>query len=362
MNLKEQNILFVSRSTQFGGTEKIIIEMCEVLISQANSITVCSFGNIDVPYLNKLGIKHYYIPDIENKSPKTIALILRVISKIIETENITIIHSNHRMAAFYSQILSWKYKFISIATAHGIFFNKKVLTKFCYRHTRLIACGDIVKKNLINVYRINKDEITVIHNAIKIKETEHKPIADISEKKILIGNIGRLSEEKGQIYFILSIPEIIKRHPDALFLIIGDGDDKEKLKEVALTIGVYKYIRFLGYREDIINIISQLDIVVLTSLTEGLPLTPIEAFSQGTPMVATRVGGTVEIVHDGENGYLVKPKSVLEIAERINKLIEDNATYIRFSENAKKTYEKEYSFEVFKNRIISYYEKIGENK
>ena len=145
-------------------------------------------------------------------------------------------------------------------------------------------------------------------------------------------------------------------------MIIGDGDDKEKLKEVALTIGVYKYIRFLGYREDIINIISQLDIVVLTSLTEGLPLTPIEAFSQGTPMVATRVGGTVEIVHDGENGYLVKPKSVLEIAERINKLIEDNATYIRFSENAKKTYEKEYSFEVFKNRIISYYEKIGENK
>lgn len=362
MNLKEQNILFISRSTQFGGTEKIIIEMCEVLISQANSITVCSFGNIDVPYLNKLGIKHYYIPDIENKSLKTIALILRVISQIIETENITIIHSNHRMAAFYSQILSLKYKFINIATAHGIFFNKKILTKFCYKHTEIIACGDIVKKNLIKVYRIDQDKITVIHNAVKIKKTEYKPILDNCEKKILIGNIGRLSEEKGQIYFILSIPEIIKYHPDALFLIIGDGDDKEMLKKAAQNIGVYEYVRFLGYREDIINIITQLDIVVLTSLTEGLPLTPIEAFSQGIPMVATKVGGTVEIVRDGENGYLVKSKSVLEIAEKINKLVEDNATYIRFSKNAKKTYEKEYSFEVFKKRIVSYYENIGENK
>ena len=97
-------------------------------------------------------------------------------------------------------------------------------------------------------------------------------------------------------------------------------------------------------------------------MTEGLPLTPIEAFSQGIPMVATKVGGTVEIVRDGENGYLVKSKSVLEIAEKINKLVEDNAIYIRFSKNAKKTYETEYSFDVFKKRIVSYYENIGENK
>ncbi len=359
MNLKEQNILFFSRSTQFGGTEKIIIEMCEVLVSHVNSITVCSFGNINIPYLNTLGIKHYFIPDIENKSPRIVYSILKTLSKIVKDENITIIHSNHRMAACYSQILSLRYRYTKIATAHGIFLNKKFLTRFCYRNTKIIACGDVVKKNLINDYKLSSDRITVIHNAVKIKKTKYIPIIDDKGEKTLIGNIGRLSEEKGQIYFILSIPEIIKKHPDTLFLIIGDGDDKDKLKEVAKNIKVCEHIRFLGYRDDVINVISQLNIVVLTSLTEGLPLTPIEAFSQGIPMIATKVGGTVEIVHDSENGYLVEPRSPLEIADKINRLIEDKATYIRFSKNAKKTYEEEYSFEVFKHLIISYYENLG---
>ena len=358
INLSEQNILFVSRSTQFGGTEKIIVEMCEVLAPYVNSITVCSFGNINVQYLNELGVKHYSIPDIENKSFKTIYSVYKTLSKIVKNENITIVHSNHRMAACYSQMLSLRNRFIKIATAHGVFSNKKWLTRFCYKNTRIIACGDVVKDNLVNTYLINTNDITVIRNAVKIKRIKNQQILENCKKNILIGNVGRLSAEKGQIYFVLAIPDIIKKHPNTLFLIVGDGDERSKLEEVAKNIGVYEYTKFLGYRDDIINIISQLDIVALTSLTEGLPLTPIEAFSQGVPVVATNVGGTSEIVSDGKNGYLIEPKSVPEIADRINKLIENRDIYANFSAEAKRTYESEYSFEIFRDRIISYYKNL----
>ena len=362
MKLEEQNVLFIARATQFGGTEKIILEMCEALLPCVKSITVCSYGSIDVPFLNSLGIKHYGIPDIENKNPKIFFKVINKISCVIKKHNITIVHSNHRMAAFYTQILSLKYKFIKVATAHGVFDNNILLTKYCYKNTAIIACGNMVAKNLRMDYHIKESNITVIHNAVKIKQDEYSPIIDNKNNTVLIGNIGRLSKEKGQIYFIRAIPGVLKKNRNCMFFVVGDGDDRCELEKMTEELGIRKNVIFLGYREDITNIISQLDIVVLTSLTEGLPLTPIEAFSQGRPMIATKVGGTVEIVHDGENGFLIAPRDADQLSDRINKLIEEKKTYSLLSENAKKTYEKEYSFDVFKERIVSFYENVGEYK
>lgn len=359
MNLNEQNVLFIARGTQYGGTEKIILEMCEALVPYVKKIVVCSNGGMDVPYLDSLKIKHYEIPDIENKSPKVISSVIGKLSKIIKNNNINVVHSNHRMAAFYAQILSLQYEFIKVTTAHGVFENHKLLTMFCYENTDIIACGSTVAENLRKDYHIKECRITVIHNAVKIEQNEYSPIINNKKNTILVGNIGRLSEEKGQIYFIRAIPEVLKKNRNCMFVIIGDGDDRCKLEQETEKLGISENVRFLGHREDIANIISQLDIVVLSSLTEGLPLTPIEAFAQGIPVIATKVGGTAEIVHDGENGFLVPPKNVTQLSNKINKLIKEKEVYSILSNNAKETYEKEYSFEVFKNRVVSFYNNLN---
>ena len=96
-------------------------------------------------------------------------------------------------------------------------------------------------------------------------------------------------------------------------------------------------IEFMGFRADIQNIMSQVDLIVLSSLWEGLPLTPMEAFSVGKTIVATSVDGTVEIVKDGENGYLVEPRNSEELANAICKLIDNEPIRKKFEICKKRT-------------------------
>ena len=132
------NILYFTRTMGVGGTEKVIIQMCKSLNMQFDNIIVCSCGGCNVEVLNDLGIKHYIINDIEEKSPFSIFKTLIELKKIIKEEKIDIIHTHHRMAALYTRILSYFYKFKFIHTAHNTFYNKRKLTNFALKKVVLL--------------------------------------------------------------------------------------------------------------------------------------------------------------------------------------------------------------------------------
>lgn len=362
MNLKEQNILFFTRTMKLGGTENVVLQLCEIFKPLVNSIVVCSCGGVNVEKLNEMGIKHYLIPDIENKSISTIFAVCNTINNIVKEERITIIHTHHRMAAFYVSLLGLYKKYTIIATAHNTFHDKKFFTNFAYKNCNVIACGDMVKKNLVDYYGLSDNQVTVIHNAVKPFEGEI--IIDPIVKKLhdegcfVIGNIGRLSEQKGMEYYIKAIPEVIKECPQARFVIAGSGEDESKLKELSEYIGADKYLTFLGYRNDVQNLMSQLDLIVLSSLWEGLPLTPIEAFSVGKTIVATAVDGTPEVVKDGENGLLVEAKNVEKLAHKIIWMIINQVNKTKMERNAKRAFEESFSIEVFTKQVIDYYRSL----
>lgn len=360
MNLQDQNILFFTRTMRLGGTENVILQMCEIFQPIVNKIVVCSCGGVNVERLNAMGIKHIQIDDIESKSLGTFFNVLKILKKIVREENITVIHTHHRMAAFYVSLTGLYKKCVFINTSHNTFSNKKVLTKFSYKHGHLIACGEMVKKNLVDVFRLPDKQITVIHNAVKPFDgnvIEDPLIAEFHNRGyFVVGNIGRLSEQKGMEYFIKAIPDVIKESPNTRFVIAGNGVDEEKLKKLSVDMKVNNYLTFLGYRSDVQNLMSQLDLIVLSSLWEGLPLTPIEAFSVGKTIVATAVDGTVEIVKDKKNGMLVSPKDYIGLAKSIIEMIQiDRKEYER---DAFGTFNKDFSFDVFSNKYRNYYEKI----
>lgn len=362
MDLQKQNILFFTRTMKLGGTENVILQLCEILKPVVNNIVVCSCGGINVKKLASMGIKHYEIPDIEEKSLNVIIKTMRQLNQVVKTEKITVIHTHHRMAAFYVYItrLYKRCKFIN--TSHNTFKNKKWLTYLSYSKANLITCGAIVKQNLVNYYKIPDDRITVIHNAVKPFDGEivlDKTIQNLrKEGKFVVGNVGRLSEQKGMEYFIKCIPMVIKKYPDISFVIIGSGENENDLKKLVKKLKIEKFVYFLGYRSDIQNLMSQLDLVVLSSLWEGLPLTPIEAFSVGKTIVATDVDGTVEVVQDGVNGFLVKPRNSEQIANKINCIYIDKKMKKQFEKKALETYNKEFSFNTYSNRIREYYNKL----
>ena len=356
INLQEQNVLFFARTMGLGGTENVILQLCEVFKPLVNKIVVCSKGGVNEEKLKAMGIKHYTIGDPVDKSLKNIMSNSKALKQIVADENITLIHTHHRMAAFYVRYTGLYKKCRFVNTSHNTFYDKKRLTRYAYKKADLIACGEMVKKNLTDFYGLEK--VVVLHNAVRPFEDEtvpHEILAKArSEGKFLIGNIGRLSEQKGMEYFIKAVPAVIKEHPDTEFFIVGTGEDEQKLKDLAKGLPV----TFLGYRTDVQNIMSQLDLVVLSSLWEGLPLTPIEAFSVGKTIVATSVDGTPEIVDDNVNGLLVAPKDPDAIAEKINCLIANPDKKHQMEINAKKTFEERFSFDIFAQKYIDFYRSL----
>lgn len=356
INLKKQNVLFFARTMGLGGTENVILQLCEVFKPFVNKIVVCSSGGVNEEKLKAMGIKHYTIGDPIDKSLNNVIRNSKALKKIVADENITLIHTHHRMAAFYVRFTGLYKKCSFVNTSHNTFYDKKRLTRYAYKHAALIACGEMVKKNLTDFYGL--ENVSVVHNAVKAFEDKIKPCEILvkarNEGKFLIGNVGRLSEQKGMEYFIKAVPSVIKEHPDAEFFIVGTGEDELKLKAMAKGLPV----TFLGYRTDVQNIMSQLDLVVLSSLWEGLPLTPIEAFSVGKTIIATSVDGTPEVVDDNVNGLLIGPKDPDAIADRINYMISYPDKKHQMEINAKKTFDERFSFDIFAQKYIDFYRSL----
>lgn len=364
MNLKNQNILFIVRTMGLGGTENVVLQLCQVFHNLVNKIVVCSIGGVLENELNRMGIQHYKIKDISSKNPFDFISSCFEIRKIIKKEKITIVHSHHRMAALIAEIVS-PCSVIKVANAHNTFYDKRLLTRFAYKNTHIIAVGKKVNQNLIDYFGLPEKQISVINNAVKPFDKNIDVLDVLKNEKlqgnVVIGNIGRLAPQKGMEYFIEAAKLVLKKHPNARFFIVGDGPLKDKLLEMIRQYHLEKFVYLLGYRSDIQNVMSQCDFIVLSSLWEGLPLTPIEAFSVSKTVVATSVDGTPEIVKNNENGLLVEPKNIEQLADSICYLIENNDFRVKLELCAKSTYDLNFSFNKLKENYIQYYTSLPNN-
>lgn len=343
-----------------GGTENVVLQLCEILNPVVNKVVVCSCGGVNEKRLQAMGIIHYTIPDIEKKDLKTILLTLNCVRGIINKEKITIVHVHHRMAAFYTALLKMKNNNLAFfATAHNTFTDKVGFTKFAYKKASIIACGEEVKTNLVDYYHLPKDKVVVIHNAIKPYVESIKPDSYLKKLKedgyIVVGNIGRLSEQKGMEYFIDSYKRVHESIDKLKYVIVGQGEDEQSLKRKVEKEHNQDNIIFFGYRADIQNVMAQMDYIVLSSLWEGFPLTPIEAFSVRKPVIGTAVDGTKEIIKNGKNGFLIAPRNAQAIAEKVIELAQDESKRKKMGECAYKTYKEEFDFSVFQTNVLNFY-------
>lgn len=363
--MKNKNILYFTKTMGVGGTEKVIIQLCKEFNKEFNKIIVCSSGGVHESVLQDLNIKHYSIPDLENKDIKSILKTLKILFNVIKKEQINIIHTHHRMAAFYTRILSFFKRFLFIHTAHNTFEDKKIFTKFALNKSNIIAVGDEVNKNLVSYYKIKNERVKTIYNGVddKFKKENIEELLRWKEEGyFLVGNIGRLSKQKGVKYFINAIPGIISNCKKIKFVIVGIGELENELKRMCERLDIREHVIFMGYKENVQNIISNLDLVVLPSLWEGLPLIPIECFSVKKTIVATDVAGTCEIVKNRENGIIVSRESYKEIEEAVVELYKDSNLKEMLEEKAYDTYINNFSIDKFNNEYKKYYLKIINNE
>ena len=174
----------------------------------------------------------------------------------------------------------------------------------------------------------------------------------------MVGIIARLAEVKDHGSFIDAAEIVLKGCPGVKFLIVGDGPMREQLQSRIREKALGEKILLPGYVSDLKPIWSVLDLFVLTSLSEGFPVSILEAFAAGLPVIATRVGGIPEILKEGENGFLVEPGQPGQIAEKILLLLKNEFLINKIREGAEQT---AHSFQIEKmaGQTIDYYREVS---
>ena len=356
------NILHISRTMGQGGAEKVVFQLCKE--KTENKMIIASTGGAYEEELAKRKIKHYQIPDIDKKNPFLMIKTFLVLNRIIKKEKIDVVHSHHRMAAFYSRILNiFNKKFKRVYTAHNVFFNKKKLLKYALKGSRIIAVGNGVKNNLINFYGIDENKIDVIYNSIEKSEKICIPQDKFIEEKkdkTFIATIGRLSEQKGIDIFLKALSQIIKTNRKVYGIIIGDGELKEEMIQLVKRLNIEQNVLFLGYRKDVLELISCMDFIVLSSRWEGFPLTPIETFAMKKTIIASNIDGNNEIVINNQNGLLFEKDNVDDLEDKMNDLLNNCDKKTKLEENAYKSFIDKYSYQVFINKYKNIYQECEE--
>lgn len=238
---------------------------------------------------------------------------------------------------------------------------------------RVITVSDAVRDEIVHKLKVTSDKKCVViplgleldpflgcekRSGILRKEF------GIGDDVVLVGIIGRLVPIKNHKMFSDAAKMIIDNRPakGIKFLIIGDGEMRPWLEDYTNKLGIEQNVIFTGWRKDLAPVYSDLDIVALTSLNEGTPVSLIEAMASAKPVIATDVGGVRDIVIDGENGFLVKSNDVGGFSDKLIDLLSDKAKRDRFGMCGRESVKMKYSKERLVKDIESLYEECLRNR
>jgi len=186
--------------------------------------------------------------------------------------------------------------------------------------------------------------VRVLQNPVDLREFGPAPAATVEAVKrelgvppgrTVVGYLGRLHPEKGVEHLLRAVPEVLRRRPEALFVLVGDGEQQAELKGEVQRLGVGDHVRFHGFRSDVAAVLSAFDVVAVPSLTEGFPNVVLEAMAVGRPIVASQVEGIAEILVPGETGALVSPGDPAALAAVLTSLLGDPVERARLATGAR---------------------------
>ncbi|EKQ56657.1 MULTISPECIES: glycosyltransferase [unclassified Clostridium] len=344
------NILYINRGMGLGGVEKCIVQLSKVF-SKDNKIIVASMGGQLTEELKRLNIRHYNIINTDSKSPFDILNNLNIIYKIVKKENIEIIHSHHRMTTLLAKIVSKIAKVKIIHTQHLCIEDKFELTNLSLKNIQIITVSEAAKRILIEKAGLEEKYITTIYNTIETtsnnKIVDSKLLELKEEGYFIVAQISRIIDYKGVYDFVEVARKTCIENEKIRFLLIGDGPEFTNIKETVEKEKLEKCIYLLGPKDNIIEHLKYIDLLLLCSYIEGLPLTPLEAFSQGVPVIATNIDGTNEEIENGYNGYLVETKDVDRFTEKILQLYKEKEKYSKMKDNCIETFNTKFNNEIY---------------
>lgn len=342
-------------------------------------------GEEDMSYFaDEAGVKPLYIPEMSREISLKDAVTTWKLFRVLLRERPDIVHTHTAKAGTVGRVAGLFYRWLTpgvligrprqcrfVHTYHGhvfhgyygrlktgIFLNiERLLAKVVT--DRLVVVSEQQRDEINKTFRVGRaDQIRIIRLGLDLdvfsnyasRRAQFREELGIAEDVVLVGIVGRLTEIKNHEMFLESVARV--KREQARFVIVGDGALRERLELKARSLGIEKDVIFAGSRKDPEYFYPALDIVALTSRNEGTPLTLIEAMANARPVIATLVGGVVDLLGD-DRGIGVRPNDVDAFAAGLRTLIEDKSLRYRLGRSGFEfvvhNYSKERLLEDIKN-------------
>jgi glycosyltransferase involved in cell wall biosynthesis len=368
--MPKPHVLLVTHDLKIGGLQRVVVDLACGLNKEKFGVSVCVLreGSDFEDELSEKGIR---VIRPQATAGRVDYFAFWKLYKIFRAVRPTIVHTHNTqpfveggLAAVMARVP------VIVHTDHGRKFPDKrryMFAEWVMSHfvKRLVGVSEATKAGLVKYERIPASRIQVILNGIDGDKYEisldpaakRKELGIDPESGPLLGWCGRLSSEKGLTYLLQALRLLKSDFPKVLLLLAGEGELLEELRQESEAMGLERHVRFLGARHDVHEILRILDLFVLPSVREGLPLVLLEAMAASLPIVATGVGGIREAVEEGVNGLVVKPQDPSSLYHAMKQIFENKETRDSFSRRSHELFQSRFSVK----RMVEEYETIYGN-
>ncbi len=219
------------------------------------------------------------------------------------------------------------------------------------RFDMVVTVSDSIQRFAIEKRHQDPRKVTTIHYGVDLKHFCPRPKRGTLAQQIgapeatLFGTVAHFRRQKGHVYLVEAAAKVVASHPEAHFVLVGVGPELEAVRARAEQLGVSGHVHFLGLREDVREVLNEVDVFVLPSLWEGFPNVVLEAMACSKPVIATAVEGTAELVVHGQTGLLVRPADVEDLAKALVTLLEHPGLSAQFGAAGRTRVEEHFSVE-----------------
>lgn len=332
LKVKSKNkpvVLHVVISLKTGGLERFVIDLIKANINDFDQCVVClemagelsKLCQADIISLNMLPGLHLGIAwDL---------------AKIIKKKKVDVIHTHNEKAQLYGGLAGLLTNVPVVHTKHGkndldwrAIVRNNITARLC---CKLVAVSRDAAQECINDEKIPSVKVLTILNGVDTDQyfqskdrVESKRLLGFGEGTLVVGIVARLAQVKDHATLFKACRILFESDLNFKLMVVGDGPLRGNLEELADTLGICSRVIFTGMREDIAELMQAMDVFVLSSISEGISLTLLEAMACCLPVVATHVGGNPEVVEDGVTGFLVPAQQPELLADKLRILITES--------------------------------------
>jgi glycosyltransferase involved in cell wall biosynthesis len=361
-------VLHLISSRGLYGAERVALELCSSLKRRHCEPIIGVIKNVYNPHLEIIeeAKKNFIETVIFPCTAQFDGKLIGSIRTFIRENKVDLIHCHGYKSNFYG-LLAGIRRVPLVTTNHNWLTSHwklrlyRRIDGFLIRFfDRIIAVSEGVKRAMLQ-YTVPEEKIRVIDNGIDLSRFQDpqpkgaiKQEFGIAEGDVIIGTVGNLGEEKGQIYLLQASKDILRNNRTIKLLIVGEGPLKTSLEQEARQYGIAENVIFTGFRTDIPRLLAIMDIFVLPSVTEGLPMVLLEAMAAKNPVIATRVGAIPNVLNR-ENGIIVEPKDVNGLRDALALLLSDAEKRQRYAATGYETVRMNYSSDIMCSKYLEVY-------